>query len=151
MPPTSINLYTLKQVRVARYRYDIGACSVTNPRICHRLLQLALDLRTAAAEQFGIIALNAKYRVNGIHIIGVGGLDNVSVDPGAVFKAALLNNACAIICFHNHPSGDAEPSRGDILTTRRLQRAGRLLGIELVDHVITGERGYVSLKERGVL
>jgi DNA repair protein RadC len=65
--------------------------------------------------------------------------------------AAMMNNAKSIIAFHNHPSGDATPSREDIYLSRRLQEAGKLMCIELLDHVITGERSYVSLKEKGFL
>lgn len=70
------------------------------------------------------------------------------VHPREVFQVALLNNAASIICFHNHPSGDVRPSREDIKITKRLSEAGRILGIELFDHIIIGD-GYYSLKERG--
>ena len=60
----------------------------------------------------------------------------------------MLNNANAIIAFHNHPSGDPEPSPVDVAITRRLKEAGELLGIKVLDHIVTGEKGYVSLKER---
>ena len=65
--------------------------------------------------------------------------------------AAMLNNAKSIIAFHNHPSGMPEPSREDIHLTCKLQEAGKIMCIELLDHVITGERSYVSLKEEGFL
>jgi DNA repair protein RadC len=65
--------------------------------------------------------------------------------------AAMLNNAKSIIAFQNHPSGSAEPSRKNIYLTRKLQEAGKIMCIELLDHVITGERNYVSLKEKGLL
>jgi DNA repair protein RadC len=65
--------------------------------------------------------------------------------------AAMLNNAKSIIAFHNHPSGEPEPSHEDIYLTRRLQEAGKILSIELLDHVITGEKSYYSLKEKGFL
>ena len=63
----------------------------------------------------------------------------------------MMNNAKSIIAFHNHPSDIAEPSRDDIYLTRKLQEAGKIMCIELLDHVITGERSYVSLKEKGFL
>jgi DNA repair protein RadC len=65
--------------------------------------------------------------------------------------ATMMNNAKTIIVFHNHPSGDATPSRDDILLTRRLKKAGRIMSIELLDHVITGEKNYCSLKEEGLI
>jgi hypothetical protein len=65
--------------------------------------------------------------------------------------AAMINNAKSIIAFHNHPSSDPTPSREDIRLTHRLQEAGKIMGIELLDHVITGEQSYVSLKEKGLI
>jgi len=74
------------------------------------------------------------------------------VHPREVFKAAILGNAAAIILFHNHPSGDPEPSREDRDLTRRLTDAGRILGIEVLDQVILGDEArYYSFKERGML
>ena len=69
----------------------------------------------------------------------------------ALMKRMLACDAKSIIAFHNHPSGDTAPSRDDIDLTHKLQEAGKLMGIELLDHVITGERSYVSLKEKGLL
>jgi DNA repair protein RadC len=65
--------------------------------------------------------------------------------------AAMMNNAKSIIAFHNHPSGEPKPSRDDIFLTRRLKEAGEIMCIELLDHLITGERNYVSLKEKGFM
>ena len=73
------------------------------------------------------------------------------VHPREVFKAAILNNASRIICLHNHPSGDPEPSKEDIEITRRLVEAGEIIGIEVLDHVIIGEQRYLSMKERGLM
>ncbi len=72
------------------------------------------------------------------------------VHPREVFKAAILANAAAIICVHTHPSGDPSPSAEDMEITRRLVEAGKILGIEVLDHVIIGDR-WVSLKERGCI
>jgi DNA repair protein RadC len=73
------------------------------------------------------------------------------VHPREVFKAAMLNNAAAIICIHNHPSGDPEPSRVDIETTHRLVDAGNILGIDVLDHIIIGDGKYISLQELGMM
>lgn len=102
-------------------------------------------------EKFGIIALNAKTKILGLHIIAVGTLDTVYVEPREVFKAAMMNNVHSIIAFHNHPSGDPMPSKDDLMLTHRLQCVGDIMGITLLDHVITGERGYVSLNKMGKL
>jgi DNA repair protein RadC len=68
-----------------------------------------------------------------------------------VFQEAVLARAAAIVLFHNHPSGDPEPSADDLALTRRLQAAGALMGIEVLDHLVLGAGRYVSLKQRGVL
>lgn len=65
--------------------------------------------------------------------------------------SAMMNNAKAIIAFHNHPAGDRAPSRDNVFLTQRLREAGKIMCIELLDHVITGERNYVSLKEKGLI
>jgi DNA repair protein RadC len=69
----------------------------------------------------------------------------------ALMKRMLACDAKSIIAFHNHPSGDAAPSRDDIYLTHKLQEAGKIMGIELLDHVITGEKNYCSLKEKGFI
>ncbi|HEX7714082.1 MAG TPA: JAB domain-containing protein [Bacillota bacterium] len=98
-----------------------------------------------------MISLNAKRRINGIHIIGVGSLDQVNVEPREVFAAALMNNAAAIIAFHNHPSGDPVPSPADFAITRRLQEAGEIMNIRVLDHLVIGEGRFYSMREGGSL
>ena len=151
MPLSSINIYTLKQIRTKRRRYDLEDHPITTPLICYQILQYLLDLKSEPVEKFGIISLNSRNKIIGIHIIGTGSLDKLYIEPREVFMAAMMNNAKSIIAFHNHPSGEAEPSREDIHLTRRLQEAGKIMCIELLDHVITGERNYYSLKEKGLL
>jgi len=103
-------------------------------------------------EVFGILLVNTRNRITAMHIVSVGTLNGAYVHPREVFKAAILGNAAAIILFHNHPSGDPEPSHDDRQLTRRLTDAGRILGIEVLDHVILGDEArYYSFKERGML
>jgi DNA repair protein RadC len=149
MSLTAINIYTLKQVRTKRRLYDLEGCQISCPLACYKAIQYVLDLNSEPVEKFGIIALNTKYEINGIHIIGSGTIDNVPIEPREVFMAAMMNNASAIIAFHNHPSGDPSPSMMDILMSQRLKNAGELLGITLIDHVITGRGNYTSLREMG--
>ncbi len=156
MPLSSINIYTLKQIRTQRRRYDLEDHPITSPLICYKVLQYLLDLKSEPVEKFGIISLNSRNKIIGLHIIGTGSLDQLYIEPREVFMAALMKRmlACdakSIIAFHNHPSGDPEVSRDDIILTRRLQQAGRIMCIELLDHVITGEQSYVSLKEKGFI
>lgn len=145
-----INLYTVKQVKERSGLYDIDEAKITGPGSAAKIIQLVLDLNSEAVEKFGIITLNSKNMVAGIHILSIGTLNATIVHPREVFKAAMLNNAASIICFHNHPSGDPTPSPEDIQITERLVSAGEIMGIDVLDHVIVGDGGaYCSLKEGG--
>ncbi len=147
----SINIYTLKQIRTARYRYDIEDNRITSPLVCYKILNLLLDLKREPVEKFGIISLNTKHKLLGLHVLGMGSLDSVTVEPREIFKAAMTNNAFAIIAFHNHPSGDPEPSAWDLALTRRLQDVGEFLSISLLDHIIIGENKWFSMKEAKIM
>jgi DNA repair protein RadC len=102
-------------------------------------------------EVFGILALDVRHRLRREVVISTGCLTSSLVHPREVFQEAVLCRAAAILLFHNHPSGDAEPSSEDVALTRRLAAAGALMGIEVLDHVIVGAAAWVSLKERGIL
>jgi len=147
----SINIYTLKQIRISRHRYDIEDSRISSPVVCYKILDLLLDLKREPVEKFGIISLNTKHKFLGLHILGQGSLDSVTIEPREVFKAAMINNAFAIIAFHNHPSGDPEPSALDIAITHRLKEVGDILNISLVDHLIVGEEKWFSMKEEKML
>ena len=84
-------------------------------------------------------------------MVSVGSLNKAIVYPREVFKKAILSNAANVLAFHNHPSGDTEPSQQDIQLTYRLVEAGELLGIKLLDHLIIGDGTFTSLKEKGYL
>lgn len=107
-------------------------------------------------ETMVVILLNTRRRILGHHLVATGTLDTILVHPREVFRAAvIMGRAAAIILGHNHPSGDPTPSEGDIKTTRDLIRAGQLIKIEVLDHVVIGqaspnqEKDYVSLREAG--
>lgn len=100
-------------------------------------------------ESFVVILLDTRRHVLGHCVVGVGILDSVLVHPREVYRAAVVYRAHAIIVAHNHPSGDPTPSQADIRTTRDLIRAGQLLRIELLDHVVIGASTHASLKEQG--
>jgi DNA repair protein RadC len=103
-------------------------------------------------EVFLVLMLNTKNQVVGLHRAHVGSLNASIVHPREVMKCAILNNAASIIVGHNHPSGDPTPSREDIEVTKRLAEAGKIMGIEVLDHVIVTHTGKnVSLKEKGYL
>lgn len=98
-------------------------------------------------EQFGIVMLDTRHRMLRIKIVAVGSLDTTVVHPREVFREAAAVSAAAIVLFHNHPSGDPTPSPDDRQLTARLQQAGTILGIPLVDHVILADTRYYSLRE----
>jgi len=113
-----------------------------------------LNLRYARLDQeaMGAIYVDVRGRIISEREHFVGGLDRTSVEPRAVLKEALRLGATAVAIFHNHPSGDPEPSPEDIAFTRRLSRAAAAVGIDLVDHlVLAGGRRWVSLRERRLL
>ncbi|SEU22780.1 JAB domain-containing protein [Enterocloster lavalensis] len=98
-----------------------------------------------------VLSLNTKLEPQAIEIAAVGGLNSCVVDVKNIFKHSNLNNAAYVACIHNHPSGDAEPSREDVLLTQKISAAGKILGLPLLDHIIVGEYGYYSFKEQGKL
>ena len=102
-----------------------------------------------------VIHLNTRRRATGFHLVGIGTLDCVLMTPREVFRTAILRNASAIVVAHNHPSGDPRPSEADLSSTRSLMQAGRIIRIEVLDHVVIGQtstdhpRPWASLRELG--
>ena len=96
------------------------------------------------------MCLNIKNNVVAVHRCHVGSLNSSIVHPREVFKSAILNNAASVIVGHQHPCGDTKPSMEDIKVTKRLVEGGKLLGIEVLDHlVVNNDNSFTSLKERG--
>ncbi|WP_246187342.1 JAB domain-containing protein [Neomoorella glycerini] len=118
-------------------------------------LEAALLLRKFLGERdrecMAAIHLDCKNRINSVEIVSIGTLNSSPAHPREVFKGAILANAAAIVLGHNHPSGDPTPSREDIEVTRRMVEAGHILGIQVLDHVIIADDGWVSLKERQLI
>ena len=123
---------------------------VSNPR--ESAVILAGLLGHEATEVFGVLCLSAKNHLLAYREVGRGSLTTVPISPAVVYQAALLANAQAVIVAHNHPSGDPTPSPDDREATRRLQAAGVVMNIDLLDHVIVGHDGrYFSFREMGVM
>jgi DNA repair protein RadC len=102
-------------------------------------------------ECLAVLILNTRRRVKGHYLVSIGTLDSIMVHPREVFRLAIMTSAAGIVMMHNHPSGDSTPSQADIKVTRDLTRAGQLLKIELLDHVIVGKPNHTSLRELGYL
>jgi DNA repair protein RadC len=98
-------------------------------------------------EHFGVLLLDTRHRVRRTRVLSSGTMDGTYVHPREVFREAVTAGAKAIVLFHNHPSGDPFPSRDDVALTQRLQAAGELMGIEVLDHVILANEKYYSFRE----
>jgi len=109
------------------------------------------EMRVLDREHFRIMHLSTRNNVLGISPVSVGSLNSSIVHPRECFKEAIRHNANTIILLHNHPSGNPTPSREDVDITKRLVEGGRILGIEILDHVIIGDKSYISLKEQGII
>ncbi|MBI5167456.1 MAG: DNA repair protein RadC [candidate division NC10 bacterium] len=108
-------------------------------------------LRGAKKEHFLALYLNARNQLIKKETISIGSLNANIVHPREVFHPAVGEAAASVILVHNHPSGDTEPSKDDIALTRRLVEAGRIMGIEVLDHIIVGNKKFSSLKDRGII
>ncbi len=102
-------------------------------------------------EHFAVLLLNTKNHVISMPEVSVGSLSASVVHPREVFRAAIDHAAAAMILLHNHPSGDPTPSREDIAVTERLVKAGKIMDIPVLDHVVLGRDRFISLKEKGLL
>jgi DNA repair protein RadC len=109
------------------------------------------EMKNFRQEHLKVIMLNTKNVVMFIKDVSVGSLNSSIVHPREVFCDAIRKNSAFIIVCHNHPSGDPQPSNEDINVTNRLKECGKLLGIELLDHLIIGNGKYISLKEKGIV
>ena len=100
-------------------------------------------------ECFVVLILNTRRKVKGHYLVSIGTMDTILVHPREVFRTAIVASASALILMHNHPSGEAQPSEADVKVTRDLIRAGQLLKIEVLDHVVVGRGEHKSLREMG--
>lgn len=143
-----VNIVRVKMVREASLLYPQRRI-----RMARDVVELFLKfLDETDREQFFLLCLNTKNEPTALHTVSIGSLDASIVHPREVFKVAILSNAASVIVAHNHPSGDPTVSQPDLEVTQRLQEAGELLGITVLDHIIVGTEGaYTSLKERGLM
>ena len=110
-----------------------------------------LDLQNMAEEYVYLLTLNTKGDITGVFEISHGTVSNCLVSPREIFNRALMIGATTIILVHNHPSGYPEPSREDMHLTKRLKKAGELIGIELLDHIIIGDKCFISFRKEEIL
>jgi DNA repair protein RadC len=142
--------YTVSKVQSETVK-TVSRVSINGPEDA---FQLAWPTLSAYAHQeaFYVMTLNTKNQVLGLHLVSLGTLNASIVHPREIFSKAIEDHAASIIVLHNHPAGDPSPSREDIEFTRRLHKAGEIMGISLLDHIIGGNGSgrFQSLKESGV-
>lgn len=115
------------------------------------IVEACKDIKGAEQEHFVVFLLNTQNEIIKREMVSMGTLNTSLAHPREIFKAAIRENCASIIIAHNHPSGSLEASNEDIATTNRLQDAGKILGIELLDHVIVTSNGYASFKEKDLI
>lgn len=108
------------------------------------------EMSALEQEELRVMLLDTRNRVIGIETVYKGSLNSSQVRVGELFKSAIRRNAASLIVVHNHPSGDPTPSPDDIALTRGITQAGKLLDVEVIDHLVIGQGRFVSLKERGL-
>ncbi len=121
---------------------------IKSPSDCHRILE-AYEEETQ--EHFIMIALNAANEATSVNVISIGLANQTLIHPREVFSKAIEARAISIIIAHNHPTGDVHPSKADIDTTKTLQKAGRIIGIKVIDHIIFGRGNYYSFAEHNTV
>jgi DNA repair protein RadC len=126
----------------------VGREQVRSPRDAAAVFMAFLGEKDQ--EEFHTMALNTKNQVLGIHMVYRGSVNSAAIRVGEVFKEAIKQNAVGIIACHNHPSGVCEPSPEDVLLTRQVVEAGKLLDVDVLDSLIVGKGRWCSLRERGL-
>lgn len=138
----------------ARCRRNISLPDTRGERLSdpEAVAGLVVPLIGAADREHCVaVMLDTKHRALEAVLVSVGSIDHTFMSPREIMRDALLANAAATVLAHNHPSGDPEPSRDDERVTRRLVDAGRLVGVEVLDHLVIGGGGWVSLARRGLV
>jgi DNA repair protein RadC len=112
---------------------------------------VSYDLRTENREHFIALFLDTRNQVLRRKTISIGGLDASLIHPRELFKEAIACGSASVIVCHNHPSGDPTPSQEDLDVTQRLLEAGKIIGIEVLDHLVVGDGKFISLKDKGLM
>lgn len=153
-----MKLPRLGEFRVLTLREEVPVLDGSCPEKCveYWQSQIAIDPRfNGEVETLWGLCLSTRRKVTGCYLIATGTLDTILAHPREVYRPAIVASAGAIVLMHNHPSGDPTPSEADIKVTRDMIRAGELLKIPLLDHIVVGKvsaertKGYASLREMG--
>lgn len=145
-----IKIQKIQLVREGSLKVPKEYKKIMSPKDAKKIFEMYLD--GADREILVCLCLNTKNHVVNIGTVSVGSLNASIVHPREVFKTAILSNSASIILAHNHPSGDPTPSKEDIGITHRIKEGGKILGIDLLDHIILGDDGnFISLKTKGII
>ena len=147
---TNISIYELRLVKEGKEQYNVDE-QITNPETAVKIINKIFDLENKAEEEMIMMTLDNKNKATGLFKISKGTINSTIVHPREIFKRAVLHNANCIMIFHNHPSGNLEPSQEDIKITNRLADSGTLLRIKLLDHIIISREGHLSFKGKKLL
>jgi len=142
-----VDIVSLKMVKESSISY--ANRKIASPNDAIDLIRVLLE--DCDREKLVVCCLNTKNEPTNISTVSVGSLNSSIVHPREVYKTAIISNSASIIIAHNHPSGNTTPSKEDINITERLKQAGKIIGIELIDHLILGYGEYLSLKEKGYI
>jgi len=145
------SVYKTAQCRVCLIKETdpIPPVLVNDPEKVYELVRE--ELITADRETLISLMLDTKMYLIGIQTVAVGKINTCGANPADIFKSALLANAPSIVLAHNHPSGDLKPSSEDIAFTRNLIKAGKILRVQVLDHLIISSKGYASLNQLGLM
>lgn len=147
VPAKRVDIVSVRMVKECSLMYKDRV--VGSPRDGFNLIKQFLG--DVDREHFIIVCLDTKNQPTTINTCHVGSLNASIVHPREVMKPAILSNAASILVGHNHPSGNPEPSQEDIQVTRKLVEAGKIMGIDVLDHIVLGDEKFVSLKEKGYM
>jgi len=142
----SVSIIKIKMVKEGSIPY--GKEQIINSHVAAKIARSFLG--DTDREHFLVLILDQKNRVNGINLVATGSLCSVNIHPREIFKPAILGNAARIAVIHNHVSGDIQPSQEDVKMTERLRKAGKILGIQVLDHIILGDGNQFSFQENNM-
>jgi DNA repair protein RadC len=143
----NIQKFSLRVVKENGGRYDLDK-TINNPIAARNLFMEVAELDKRTEEVFVMATIDVRNKVTGLFEVSTGTLNSSLVTPREVFKRAILQNAAGIVLGHNHPSGNTDASSDDINITKKLVKSGKILGVNVVDHIIVGNEGnYSSMKE----
>ena len=138
-----VELSMVREVKISGQKYNSSE-EVAKSEFAENLLK-------SDREKFICMHLNVKNQIISFEIVSTGSLTSSIVHPREVYKGAILSNSASVIFMHNHPSGDPEPSIDDIEITKRLEKAGEILGINVLDHIIVAQKGFYSFRQHNLI